>query len=241
MAKITIPEVHPWWLRYGTSVFAALAASGLSWIFVHNGLRLHSGFMLTAVVLSAWFGGFGPGLLTLLLTIPPQILLRDPINLWRIDGKAAWAGFCIYLVNAVMTCILFQKRYLQRARTTVSPVEVTGGWIWKMDPADGGTVETRSPEFPNLSATRTLSMWLETVHPDDRALLQKQIQRAFDEGTLTTTFHLLRDDGEIRRVSMLGIKVKDQATSHEYLVATCIEMGAHENPERMEWQALPTR
>jgi hypothetical protein len=172
MANIKIPETNPAWLRYATAVFAALAASGVSWSFVHNGLRLHSSMMLTAVVLVAWFGGFGPGLLTLGLTIPSQVLLRDPVDLWRIDGRAAWAGFCIYLVNSLIICFLFRRRYLQRVRTTVSPVTVTGGWMWKLDPQDGGTVETHSPEFPNLTATRTLAMWLETVHPEDRALLE---------------------------------------------------------------------
>src|SRR5260370_36843979 len=102
MPKITIPEIHPWWLRYAASVSAALTASGLTWAFVHNGLRMHSSFLLTAVVITAWFGGFGPGLLSLFLTIPAQILFRDPINLWRIDTKAGWGGFGIYLFNALV-------------------------------------------------------------------------------------------------------------------------------------------
>ena len=111
--------------------------------------------------------------------------------------------------------------------------------MWKLDPADGGTVETYSPEFPNLSATRTLAMWLQTVHSEDRALLQKQIQQALVQGSLTAKFHMLRDDGEVRLVSMFGVRAEDKTTSHDYLVATCIEIGCHENPERMEWHALP--
>jgi hypothetical protein len=240
MAKIKIPEIHPWWLRYAASIFAALTASGISWAFVQNGLHLDSSFMLTAVVLTAWFGGFGPGLLSLVLTIPSQILFRDPINVWRIEGKAGWDGFSIYLVNALIVCLLFRKRYLQRVRTTVSPVAVTGGWMWKLDPADEGTVETHSPEFPNLSATRTLTMWLGTVHPEDRTLLRRQIQEALVQGRLTARFHVLRDDGEVRLVSMFGVKVEDKASGQTYLVATCIEIGSHENPELMEWHGLPT-
>jgi hypothetical protein len=239
MAKIKIPETHPLWLRYAAAVGAALAASFVSWCLVHAGLRMHSSLMLTAVVVMAWFGGFGPGLLTLLLTIPAQALLREPSDSWRIEGAASWAGFVIYLVNAMVICILFRKRYLQRVRTTVSPVAVTGGWMWKLDPQDGGTVETHSPEFPNLSATRTLAMWMETVHPEDRALLQRQIQQAFEQGRLTAKFHVVREDGEIRLVSMFGVRMEDKATSHSYLVATCIEIGSHENPERIEWQTLP--
>jgi hypothetical protein len=239
MPKLQIPETHPWWLRYGSSVVAAAAASGLSWIFVLNGFRMHSSFMLSAVLVTAWFGGFGSGLLSLALTIPMQFLFREPSDSFAIHGKAGWAGLYIYVFNALFICILFRKRYLQRTRSEVSPVAVTGGWMWKFDPADGGTVETYSPEFPNLTVMRTLEMWLETVHPDDREELRRQIQQGLVEGKLTVTFHLQRDDGEIRRVSMLGVKMADKSTAQDYLLATCIEIGLHERPERMEWHALP--
>jgi hypothetical protein len=236
---IKFPETHPWWLRYAASIFAASAAWSLSWFFVHHGLRLHSSFMLTAVVITAWFGGFGPGILTFALTLPPQILLRDPINLWAIHGPAGWAGFCIYVANALIVCGLFRKRYYQKARTAVSPVAVTGGWMWKLDPADGGTVETHSPEFPRLSVTRTFPMWLETVHPEDRAALEQQIEQAFVTGQLMTKYHVLHKGDEIRLVSMFGVLVKEEQTSDTYLVATCIEVGARENPEHLAWSTLP--
>ncbi|KAA6464907.1 DUF4118 domain-containing protein [Acidobacteria bacterium AB60] len=240
MPNIQIPETHPWWLRYGSSVAAAAAASGVSWILVLCGLHMHSSFMLSAVMLTAWFGGFGSGLLTLALTIPMQFLLQEPSNSFAIHGRAGWAGLFVYLFNALMICVLFRKRYLQRARSAVSPVAVTGGWMWKLDPADGGTVETYSPEFPHLSVMRTLPMWMEMVHPEDRAGLQREIQRGLTEGKLTASFHLRRGDGEVRRVSMLGVKMREDSTSHEYLVATCIEMGSHERPEGLSWRALPT-
>lgn len=235
---IKFPETHPWWLRYAASLFAAFLAWILSWFFVHHGLRLHSSFMLTSVVITAWFGGFGPGLLTLLLTIPSQILLRDPINVWTIHGHAGWAGFSIYIVNALIICSLFRKRYYQKSHSTISPVAVTGGWMWKFDPADGGTVETNSPEFPSLSITRTFAMWLETVHPDDREYLQNQIQQALSNGQFTARYHVVRNDGEVRLVSMFGVKVNDNGL-HSYLVATCLEVGARKNPENLQWNALP--
>lgn len=236
---IKFPETHPRWLRYTASILAASAAWSLSWAFVRNGLRLHSSIMLSAVVITAWFGGFGPGLLTLSLTIPVQILLRDPVNIWAIHGDSGWAGFFIYIANALIICGLFRKRYYQRSRTEISPVAVTGGWMWKLDPTDGGIVETHSPEFPNLSVTRTFSLWLETVHPDDRAALQQQIQQALTNGQLVTRYRVMYNDDEVRLVSMFGVRVKDDDASNGYLVATCIEVGARENPEQLEWHALP--
>ncbi len=232
------PERHPWWLRYGVSVLAALTGSGLSAVFVYGGFHLDSSFMLTAVVVTAWFGGFGPGLATLLLTVPVQILLREPVNAWAIHGRNDWAGFIIFLVNCVIICALFRKRYFQRTRTEISPSAVTGGWMWRLDPADGGTVETHSPEFPSLSATRTLALWLETVHPEDRPALKEEIREALARGELITKYRSLHRDGEVRTVSMLGVKMRDEGADADYLVATCLEAGLHENPERLEWSAV---
>ena len=110
--------------------------------------------------------------------------------------------------------------------------------MWKFDPADGGTVETNSPEFPSLSITRTFAMWLETVHPDDREYLQNQIQQALSNGQFTARYHVVRNDGEVRLISMFGVKVNDNGL-HSYLVATCLEVGARENPENLQWNALP--
>lgn len=236
---VKLPERHPWWLRYATSLLATFLASSGTLALAENGLHMHSSLMMTAVVISAWFGGMGPGLLALVLTIPGQIYLREPLHFWSIQGRAGWAGFLLYLANAFIVCMLFRLRYWQRVHTEVSPVAVTGGWMWKFDPADGGTVETHSPEFPNMSATRTLRLWLEKVHPGDRKALEEQIQAALSTGRLTAKYRALRDDGEIRAVSMFGVRVEDQRTSEVYLVATCLEVGAHEKPEALEWNGVP--
>jgi hypothetical protein len=232
------PERHPWWLRYGSSILAAMIASGLSALLVYNGLRLHSSFMLTAVVVTAWFGGMGPGLLTLVLSLPAEVWLRDPVNSWMINSPQGWAGIVVFILNSLIICALFRKRYFQRSRTEISPVAVTGGWMWRFDPADGGTVETYSPELPSLSATRTLAMWLENVKPEDRAPLERQVRQAMKTGQLTAKYHAIHHNGEIRQVSMIGVKMRDAATSQDYLVATCIEVGMRDKPETMEWSAL---
>lgn len=236
---VQLPERHPWWVRYATSVLAAFLSTCVTWAFAENGLHMHSSLMMTGVVIGAWFGGMGPGLLALLLTIPGQIYLRDPIHAWSIQGKAGWAGFFLYLTNAFIVCMLFRKRYWQRAHTEVSPVAVTGGWMWKYDPADEGTVETHSPEFPSVSATRTLRLWLERVHPNDRKALEEQIQTALVSGRLTAKYRMVREDGEVRAVSMFGVRVEDQQTSEVYLVATCLEVGAHDYREAAEWDGVP--
>jgi Domain of unknown function (DUF4118) len=232
------PERHPWWLRYGSSIPAALIASGLSALLVYNHMRLHSSFMLTAVVVTAWFGGMGPGLLTLALSLPAEIWLRDPVNTWIINTPQNLAGILEFALNSLVICALFRKRYFQRSRTEISPVAVTGGWMWRFDPADGGTVETNSPELPSLSATRTLAMWLENVQPEDRAALEQQIQQAMITGQLTAKYHAIHHSGEIRLVSMIGVKMRDKSTGEDSLVATCIEVGMRDNPETMKWSAV---
>lgn len=232
------PERHPWWLRYGSSILAASIASGLSALLVYGNLRLHSSLMLTAVVVTAWFGGMGPGLLTLVLSIPADIWLRDPVNTWIIETPHDWAGLLVFILNSLIICALFRKRYFQRSGTEISPVAVTGGWMWRFDPADGGTVETHSPELPNLSTTRTLAMWLQNVQAEDRAPMERQIRQAMESGQLTAKYRAIHQNGEVRLVSMIGLKMHDNSIGQDYLVATCIEVGIRDNPEAMKWSAL---
>lgn len=239
MPHIELPEPHPSWLRYLVAVGASALAIMITVVLIASGLRLHSGFMLTAVVIAAWFGGFGPGVLSLLLGVPGQILLRHPIGVWRIDGIVGWSGFLVYIFNSLVICLLFRKRYIRRIRTEVSPAVVTGGWMWKYDPTDGGTVEIHSPEFPHLSVTRTFTMWLETVHPDDKMRVEQSVRDSLRSGKLDLTFHAMRDDGEIRRISMAGVKVENEPHLKSYLLATCIEVGAQTDAEKIEWHALP--
>ncbi len=227
------------WLRCGVALLATSLGTFLTYGLTHFGVRMHSGFMLTAVVVAAWFGGLWPGLLSFVFGIPGQILLRDPIGSWQIHGKTGWAGFWVYVVNSLVICFLFRKRYIRRIRTEVSPAAVTGGWIWKFDPLNEGTVEINSPEFPHLSVTRTFAMWLETVHPKDRAAVERGVDQGLRSGELQLTFHAVREDGEIRKVSMLGVKSEAERVGAPILIATCIEVGVHENAEAIAWSALP--
>jgi hypothetical protein len=238
MPKIKLPERHPAWLRYAVALGVSLLSTLLTYALVRSGLRLHSGFMITAVVVAAWFGGFGPGLLSLVFGMPGQILLRDPVGLWQIHGTSGWAGLWIYCLNSFIICLVCRRRYTRRVNMEVSAATVTGGGMWKLDPSDEGTVEIYSPEFPHLSACRTLTNWLETVHPADRPQVEQRIQAALGSGRLELTFHSVREDGEVRRVSMTGVKMQGEADTAACLVAACLELG-YADPDMLEWTALP--
>jgi hypothetical protein len=239
MPHIKLPERHPVWLRYAVALGSSLSGTLITYALVRSGLHMHSGFMLTAVVVAAWFGGFGPGLLSFALGLPGQILLRDPIGAWNIHGRNGWAGFWIYCLNSLIVCVVCRKRYRRAVNTEVSPTAVTGGGMWKLDPSDQGTVEISSPEFPHLSVSRTLASWLDTVHPEDRTQVEQGIQAALRSGRLELTFHSVRADGEVRRVSMLGVKMQGEDGTAACLVAACLEVGVHADPDVLEWTALP--
>lgn len=233
--KIKLPERHPVWLRYSVALATSLSGTLITYALIRSGLHMHSGFMLTAVVVAAWFGGFGPGLLSLVLGLPGQILLRDPVGFWHINGRGGWAGFWIYCLNSFIICAVCRKRYTRRVNTEVSPTTVTGGGMWKLDPSDQGTVEICSPEFPHLSVSRTLTNWLDTVHPAERAHVEQSIRAALESGRLELTFHSVREDGEVRRVSLIGVKMQGEAGTAACLVAACLEVGVHADPDILEW------
>ncbi len=226
MATIALPEPHPILVRYSAAVVFSILAISLTALLVGYGLRMHSGFMLTAIVFSAWFGGARPGFLSLGICMAAQLFLRQPIGSFVISGRGQWAGLIVFVLNASIICVFFQKRFVWNMWERVSPVAVTGGWWWKLDPAGGGSVEIGSPAFPHIALTRSYDTWLDEIHPDDRVTVVKAISEALDTGQLNIAFHTVLRTGEIRRVSMTGLRLDGQSKENGRLTAVCLEVGA---------------
>ncbi|MHB1022619.1 MAG: PAS domain-containing protein [Acidobacteriaceae bacterium] len=226
MPEIELPEPYPTSVRFGAAIVCSVFSIALSLFLIHMRLHLHSGFMLTAIVISAWFGGARPGFLALVICAVAQVLLRPPIGVFVIHGDSAWTGFIVFLMNSLIICMLFQRRFVWRMWERIFPVAVTGGWWWSLDPKDAGSVEMGSPAFPYVSVSRSYHTWLEQIHPDDRSRVEGAIKEALNSGQLRIAFHTVQKNGEIRKVSMSGIKVPSQSTPEGRLTAICLEVGA---------------
>jgi len=99
----------------------------------------------------------------------------------------------------------------ERLRLTVAGTGM-GLWSWEPEP-DVITWDDRLCSIAGLSADqapRTIGDYTALVHPEDRPLLAGRVARARRDGETTVSeYRILRPDGEVRWVQVLGHSVRD--------------------------------
>src|SRR6266852_8920907 len=106
---------RPAWLRYSAAVAAAFLA-----VLLRFALGPAAGHALpylsffTFVILSAWYGGFGPGLVTTLLSavLAVYFFLPRPFSLVVDD----WRGLVRFVLGSILITWLIQALYRLRRR-----------------------------------------------------------------------------------------------------------------------------
>ena len=97
--------------RYGAAVLLVLIALGLRWaIFSHLDNRLPFAFFLVAVMVAAWYGGLGPGM----LAAAAGLLLGDYFFLpqhgaYAALGDAERTGITVYAINSTLIVVLMEN------------------------------------------------------------------------------------------------------------------------------------
>lgn len=211
-------------LRYGLALVAVLLALLLSMAlppFAEGG-----GFMLflIAVVIGAWYGGWGPGLLTIGLSIfSIYYVVLPPHNTFWIDPLRNLIGVAIFMASALLLMALSvahkrseaefleSEAQLKQAQalahlgsyTLHVPHSKNDHWseetfrIVGLDPVDGEL----SPENYIQRA----------VHPEDQAYITEVVEQAVrDAKTFDVEYRIVRPDGGIRWVQSIGAPVTDQ-------------------------------
>lgn len=114
---------HSWVLRYGISVFASSIAVILTqtlWQSIQPALYP---FFLAAVMVSSWFGGLGPGLVSTLLGIVfSEYFFLTPIAIvgvgWENLGRVGY-----FTSVAVLICVLNARLYHTQRRAEAHAIE----------------------------------------------------------------------------------------------------------------------
>jgi len=97
--------------RYGAAAGLVLLALALRWaIFGHLDNRLPFAFFLVAVMVAAWYGGLGPGM----LAAAGGLLLGDYFFLpqhgaFAALNPAARAGITVYAINSTLVVVLMEN------------------------------------------------------------------------------------------------------------------------------------
>ena len=205
-----------WWSTVGRYVVAvlsiavALATSKAAVAFLH--IEPFVSLFLCAIMVSAWFGGFGPGLLAIAvgflafdyyLVLPVNSLIFDPRQLTRLGLFLAVALFVNWLSASQRTAArslgrsrdgllaaLEDQRQIE-ARLQLSEIYLaeaqrlsqTGSFGWNVDT---GELIWSEETFRIFQCDRTikpsLDLLVQRVHPEDRDLVRRTIEFASRDG-----------------------------------------------------------
>jgi PAS domain S-box-containing protein len=165
--------------RYGLAVVSAGVALAVA-LFVGRGFDVRGALFLTAVALTAWFGGMGPGLAALLLSLLSLGYFFQPlvpyVELAGIRVPYRVLSLTFFASLALIVCWLSASR--RRAEEALreseqrwrSLTEALPQLVWGAGP-DGGCdyFSTQWTNYTGLEESDLLGWaWMEALHPDDR-------------------------------------------------------------------------
>jgi len=221
---------------------AAAAGAGLSVDRLLQSAPFVSLF-LCAILLTAWVGGLGPGLLATGLSILSfDYFFVSPLHSFGfgLDGGLRVALFTIAALFVVWVSVA-QKRTaesLRRARddlrATVAELRrsetylaeaqrlsSTGSFGWKIGTDEiFWSKETYRIMGFDETASPTIGLLLQRVHPDDREFVQRQLERALQgEQRFDYEYRLRMPDGAIKHIHVRAHRQTYEAGKEELVGA----------------------
>jgi PAS domain S-box-containing protein len=266
-----------WSMAVGISYYAAAVLSVVVAIIAAELITrsLHAeaiaSSMLCAVIFVAWFGGFGPALLTIALALFAfHYYLVPPINsfTWKHDFFAGDISevprlilFSItsllvaFMISAqrkatetlrlssdeLKTAIVDQKRieatllHSEMFLTEAQRLSRTGSFGWNVS---SGEIFWSEGTFRIFQYDRTTKPSLECVvqrtHPEDRAAVQKTVERASGDGKdFDHEYRLLMPDGSVKYVHAVAHGARDASGGIEFLGAVTDVTAAREAERKL--------
>jgi PAS domain S-box-containing protein len=199
-------EIETAWTKRYLAVFLFVStATGLKLLAFRDLERaLPFTFFYAAIAGSAWVGGFGPGLAgTLLSSLAAACLFLLPrcsisavsaltaerIGVFILEGVLISGLGAMYprarrLADQAIEQTRQYSRRLRRTMEDIRALRLTSkDVIWELNPASNrvtlGATEAERPE--TSTATRTLTSWLQQVHPEDRSSVAASLTSALRE------------------------------------------------------------
>ncbi|MFN3650923.1 MAG: PAS domain S-box protein [Armatimonadota bacterium] len=191
-------------LRYGVALGASSGSVALA-LWARPFLPDLAGpVLLTAVTISAWYGGLWPGLLaTTIAALGFSLLVLPPYPVVEITAPQTAVQLSVYGLLAVLMSLLHGRRWLthHHARQLVAAraellsrervaeqryrdlVQGVNGIVWEAGPDTGLTFLSEQAEelleisIPEWLAERRLCT--DFVHPDERERVRKELLEAF--------------------------------------------------------------
>ena len=204
-----LPKIHSrqslaW--RYGGAVVISLAFIALRWLIgrvIDDGVPF--AILFIPIALSGFYGGFGPGMVSVLTTIafadyfliPPLYTVGLPDTkavvytlFFSISGLIVSAlgevgrNAVLQASNEAEICKVTQQQLLANEERLRITEQVVSGGVWDWDIAHKNVYWSdgfqRLCDYP-LDQKASYEQWIESLHPDDRDRIVAQLDELFNQ------------------------------------------------------------
>jgi PAS domain S-box-containing protein len=204
---------------------------------------------LCAVILSAWFGGVGPGLVATALSalafnyyfLPPIHSLgpkTDEIpRLVVFTMSALFVGSLSAAQRSATESLRRTEGYLAEAQGLTH----AGSWAWRVAGRDAVHLSEEWYRIYGFDPAEGLAVWekrLQRMHPEDRAKWQETTDRAISEKSDYEVEHrILLPDGTVKYTHTVGHPVLNESGDVVQFVGTLIDVTERKRAEESLRQA----
>jgi PAS domain S-box-containing protein len=210
--------------RYGLALaLASLALLLRSELPFKEGTSIYQ-LPLAAVILSAWYGGRGPGLLASLICVTgASYLFVPPVHSFttapdHVLPLSIFTALCLLLTEFGASRRRVQ-RALQESEGRFRLMAETIPEILWTEFITPRRMLYMSPRYEQIwgrplgDVERDPEAWIQGVHPEDRDDVKSAWKRWLageGEGRLDVTFRIVRPDGEVRWIHSRGTLIRDE-------------------------------
>lgn len=210
-----------WFVRYSLAVIVVALATIIRILLrpiIPTGFPFLTYFL--AVMLAAWHGGLGPGLVaSVLSTLAADLLLIEPLYEFHLTAGYYWVSLGVFVVEAVTITMMTDR--MTRIQGTLRDSEArlrlamqgAGLAAWERNLKTGLTrFDDRLLALLGIQGTQEASAtWSEFIESRDWERVLKEMTAACEgHGVLDTEFRVKHRDGSLRWFASWGHLVEDE-------------------------------
>jgi len=247
--------------RYGAAVLTSLAFIAVRWLLApFIGYDTPFAILFIPIVLSAFYGGLGPGLVSVvtILALADYFLIPPLYTLGLPDAKAVVSNL-LFALSGLVVCVMgelgrsavlraaheaeisraAQNQLLVAEERLRTAEQVVAGGVWEWDvPGDKvfwSDGYRRLYDYP-MDEQPTQEKWLESVHPEDRDRLNGMVDELFRKNLhhWTAEYRIVTASNRTRWISSHGRLFYDALGQPKRMVGINLDVTARHLAEAAE-------
>ncbi|HEX8237786.1 MAG TPA: PAS domain-containing protein [Abditibacteriaceae bacterium] len=227
--------------RYGVALLAVCVAVALTRAVPLVASRTPFLLFFAAVAVSAWFGGFGPGLCATVLAVATvNYLFIAPRGHFSFSFPDVLLGSVFFGVSALISYLTATQRASSEAlQASEQQFELAldaagmGDWQWDI-PTDVLHLSPRIKEICGLPPDSKITFvdFADIIHADDRQRVRSEVEEAIGAHTpYDFEYRIVRTDGSIRWLAVRGRAVYDASGAPQAMAGVAMDATARRQRE----------